>query len=93
MTSSIPSDTPQQQERVAQLKKMEANKIAPMACFLISDAAKEVNAQVFAVRANEIMLMSQPRPVRSVHNSEGWTPQEIADIAIPGNGPVSTVLL
>lgn len=83
MTSSIPSDTPQQQERVAQLKKMEANKIAPMACFLISDAAKEVNAQIFAVRANEIMLMSQPRPVRSVHDSDGWTPQKIADIAIP----------
>ena len=30
-------------------------------------AAKDVTAQIFAVRMNEIMLMSQPRPVRSVH--------------------------
>src|SRR5690625_1496356 len=42
MTSSIPDDTPQQRARVEQLKKMEANKIAPMACFLISDAAQDV---------------------------------------------------
>ena len=27
--------------------------------------------------------MSQPRPVRSVHMSEGWTPESIAEIAIP----------
>lgn len=83
MTSSIPDDTPQQRIRVEQLKKMEANKIAPMTGFLISDAAHEVNGQVFAVRANEIMLMSQPRPIRSVHKSDGWTPQDIADIAVP----------
>ncbi len=54
-----------------------------MAVYLASDAASEVTAQIFAVRANEIMLMSQPRPVRSVHMSEGWTPESIAQIAIP----------
>ncbi|QOT79843.1 SDR family NAD(P)-dependent oxidoreductase [Cupriavidus basilensis] len=83
MTSSIPSETPEEKARVAKLQKMEANKVAPMAAFLASDAAHEVNAQIFAVRANEIMLMSQPRPVRSVHMSEGWTPESIAQIAIP----------
>ncbi|MGE8616124.1 MAG: SDR family oxidoreductase [Achromobacter veterisilvae] len=83
MTSSIPTDTPQQRDRVEKLKKMEAGKIAPMAVYLLSDAAREVSGQIFAVRANEIMLMSQPRPVRSVHFSEGWTPRRIAEIAIP----------
>ena len=83
MTSSIPTDTPQQRDRVEKLKKMEAGKIAPMAVYLLSDAAREVSGQIFAVRANEIMLMSQPRPLRSVHFSEGWTPQRIAEIAIP----------
>ncbi len=83
MTSSIPVDTPAQRDRVEKLKKMEAGKIAPMAVYLLSDAAKEVTAQVFAVRANEIMLMSQPRPIRSVHYSEGWTPERIAEVAIP----------
>lgn len=83
MTSSIPTDTPQQRDRVEKLKKMEAGKIAPMAVYLLSDAAREVSGQIFAVRANEIMLMSQPRPVRSVHFSEGWTPRRIAEVAIP----------
>ena len=83
MTSSIPANTPEEKARVAKLQKMEAGKVAPMAVFLASDAAKDVNAQIFAVRANEIMLFSQPRPVRSVHMSEGWTPELIAEIAAP----------
>jgi NAD(P)-dependent dehydrogenase (short-subunit alcohol dehydrogenase family) len=83
MTSSIPSNTPQEKERVEKLKKMEARKVAPMAVYLVSDAAVAVTAQIFAVRANEIMLMSQPRPLRSVHHDGGWTPQAIAEVAIP----------
>lgn len=83
MTSSIPANTPEEKARVVKLQKMEAAKVAPMAVFLASDQAKEVNGQIFAVRANEIMLFSQPRPVRSVHMSEGWTPESIAEIAAP----------
>jgi len=83
MTSSIPAETEAEKARVEKLKKMEAGKVAPLAVYLASDAASEVTAQIFAVRANEIMLMSQPRPVRSVHYSEGWTPELIGEIAIP----------
>jgi len=83
MTSSIPANTPEEKARVLKLQKMESGKIAPMAVFLASDAAKDVNAQIFGVRANEIMLFSQPRPVRSVHMSTGWTPEAIAEIAAP----------
>ncbi len=35
------------------------------------------------MRNNEIFLMSQPRPVRSVHRSEGWTPESIAAQGMP----------
>jgi NAD(P)-dependent dehydrogenase (short-subunit alcohol dehydrogenase family) len=83
MTSSIPANTPEEKERVQKLQKMEADKIAPLVVYLGSDAAREVTAQIFSVRANEIMLFSQPRPVRSVHMSEGWTPETVASIAIP----------
>jgi NAD(P)-dependent dehydrogenase (short-subunit alcohol dehydrogenase family) len=83
MTSSIPANTEEEKARVLRLQKMEASKVAPMAVFLASDSAKEVNGQIFAVRANEIMLFSQPRPVRSVHMSTGWTPEAIAEIAAP----------
>jgi NAD(P)-dependent dehydrogenase (short-subunit alcohol dehydrogenase family) len=83
MIASIPTDTPEARVRVAKLQRMEAGKIAPMAVFLASDAARDVTGQVFAVRANEILLMSQPRPVRSVQRSEGWTPETISEHAIP----------
>ena len=36
--------------------------------------SKDITGQIFAVRANEIFLMSQNRPLRSVHRAEGWTP-------------------
>ncbi|MFO1510258.1 MAG: SDR family oxidoreductase [Steroidobacteraceae bacterium] len=83
MTSNIPAKTPAEQARVERLKQMTAAKIAPLAVFLASDAAGSVNGQVFTVRSNEIFLMSQPRPVRSVHRAEGWTPESIAQHAMP----------
>ncbi|ABF11279.1 SDR family NAD(P)-dependent oxidoreductase [Cupriavidus metallidurans] len=83
MTSSIPAETPEEKARVAKLQRMEAGKIAPMAVFLASDAARDVSGQIFAVRANEIMLMSHSRPIRSVHMGEGWTPEAIGEVAVP----------
>ena len=62
---------------------MEARKVAPLAVFLVSDASIAVSGQIFAVRANEIMLFSQPRPIRSVHYMPEWTPQLIAEVALP----------
>ncbi|MFC7554589.1 SDR family NAD(P)-dependent oxidoreductase [Pseudoroseomonas wenyumeiae] len=73
MTSSIPAETPEQKARVEKLKQMTPEKNAPLAVFLASDAAKDVNGQVFAARNNEIFLFSQPRPLRSTHRGEGWT--------------------
>jgi len=83
MISSIKTDTPEQEARVAKLKQMTPAKVAPMACYLMSGLAAEVSGQIFAVRNNEILLMSQPRPVRSIHCGSGWTAEAIADHAIP----------
>ena len=83
MISSIKTDSPEQEARVEKLRQMTPAKVAPMACYLVSDAAAEVTGQIFAVRNNEIFLMSQPRPVRSIHRAEGWTPETIAEHAIP----------
>jgi len=83
MTSSIPAETPEQQARVAKLQQMTPDKNAPLAVFLASDAASAFTGQVFATRYNEIFLMSQSRPLRSVHRSEGWTPALIAEHAAP----------
>ena len=83
MIGSIPTETEDQKARVEKLKSMETSKIAPLAVFLASDLAKDVTGQVFAVRANELFLMSQSRPLKTVHRSGGWTPQAIADEALP----------
>lgn len=87
MIGAIPAETPDQKARVEALKRMETHKIAPLAVYLGSDAAKDVTGQVFAVRANEIFVFNQHRPVRSAHRSEpdgaGWTPQTVAEHAIP----------
>jgi NAD(P)-dependent dehydrogenase (short-subunit alcohol dehydrogenase family) len=83
MIGSIPTETDDQKARVEKLKTMETAKIAPLAVFLLSDEAREVSGQIFSVRANEIFLMGQSRPLKSVHRAEGWTPESVASHAIP----------
>src|SRR5258705_48807 len=83
LIGTIPTETEAEKARVAKIQQMGPEKIAPICAFLLSDAAKDVTGQIFAVRMNEIFLMSQSRPLRSVHRGEGWTPQTIAEHAMP----------
>lgn len=83
MTASIPADSPEAIARIEKMKKMEASKVAPLAVYLASDAASHVSGQIFGVRANEIYFFSQIRMTRSIHRSEGWTPEDIAEHAMP----------
>ncbi|SDX80163.1 NAD(P)-dependent dehydrogenase, short-chain alcohol dehydrogenase family [Albimonas donghaensis] len=82
MLDSIPAKNPEEEARIERMKKMTTAKIAPLAVALLSDKS-DVNGQIFAVRSNEIFLMSQPRPIRSIHNAEGWTPETVLEHAIP----------
>jgi short-subunit dehydrogenase len=83
MTAGIPAETPEQKARVEKLKKMESAKIAPLAVYLASERAAKVSGQIFGVRANEIYFFSQIRMMRSMHRGDGWTPESIADEAMP----------
>jgi NAD(P)-dependent dehydrogenase (short-subunit alcohol dehydrogenase family) len=87
MIGTIPTDTDQQQDRVDKLKQMTPAKIAPLAVYLCSDAASAVTGQIFAIRNNEIFLMSQSRPIRGIHEGAGWTPESIAAHAMPALAP------
>ncbi|MNM86431.1 3-ketoacyl-(acyl-carrier-protein) reductase [compost metagenome] len=87
MVGSIPSDDPAQAARIEKVKAMTPDTIASLATFLGSDAAPQVNGQVFCMRRNEVFLMSQPRPLRSMHRSEGWTPQSLAEHMLPALAP------
>ena len=82
MVSSIP-DTPENAERHRINRMMSADKIAPFVVALCGDGAKDVTGQLFGVRRNEIYLFSQPRPIRSVHAGEGWTPETVLSRALP----------
>jgi NAD(P)-dependent dehydrogenase (short-subunit alcohol dehydrogenase family) len=79
MIDSIPTDTPEQKARVDTLKKLDADKIAPFVVALCGDAGAKVTGQIFGVRNNEIFLFSQPRPIRTAHTSDGWTPESVAE--------------
>jgi len=76
---NVPSETPEQKARLEIIKQMTPEKIAPLAVALLGDEAKDVTGQVFAVRNNEIFLMSQSRPIRTAHTSDGWTPETVSE--------------
>jgi NAD(P)-dependent dehydrogenase (short-subunit alcohol dehydrogenase family) len=83
MVSSIPAKTPEQQKRVEGLKKLVPEKVAALCVALSSEQASGVNGQVFGSRNNEIYLFSQPRPIRTAHTAEGWTPETIVERVFP----------
>jgi NAD(P)-dependent dehydrogenase (short-subunit alcohol dehydrogenase family) len=84
LIGTIPVDTPEQKARVERIQAtMTASKIAPIVVFLASDLSKDVTGQIFAVRKDEIFLMSQPRPLRVAHKDGGWTPQSLAETMLP----------
>jgi NAD(P)-dependent dehydrogenase (short-subunit alcohol dehydrogenase family) len=83
LIGTIPTETPEEKARVERMQQMGPEKIAALAVYLLGDAAKDVTGQIFAVRMNEIFLMGQSRPIRSIHRGEGWTPQSIAEHGMP----------
>jgi NAD(P)-dependent dehydrogenase (short-subunit alcohol dehydrogenase family) len=79
MTGSIPAETEAAKVRVARLQQMTPDKTAPLAVFLSSDKAEGISGQIFGIRNNELFLFSQPRPIRSLHRGDGWTPERLAE--------------
>jgi NAD(P)-dependent dehydrogenase (short-subunit alcohol dehydrogenase family) len=78
MIGSIPAETPEEKARVEKLQQMTPEKNAPLAVYLASDQAEGISGQIFSVRNNEIFLFQQTRPLRTLHRSEGWTPETVA---------------
>ncbi len=83
MVGTIPAETPEQQQRVEGLKRLVPERIAPLCVALLSDAAADVTGQIFGVRNNEIILFSQPRPIRIAHTEQGWTPNSVLERVLP----------
>ena len=81
MTATIPAgEDAASKARVERLKQMTPEQVAPLVAFLLSDAAAEVNGQVFVARGAEVSLFSLPQPTRSIHQAGGWTPETLAEV-------------
>ncbi len=92
MIDSIPAQSEEEKRRVERFREMTPDKIAPLAVYLASDAADGISGQIFAVRNNELFLFNQPRPIRSLHRSDGWTAERIAEQLKGAFGPSLTPL-
>jgi NAD(P)-dependent dehydrogenase (short-subunit alcohol dehydrogenase family) len=77
MIDSIPAETEAEKTRVARMREMTPEKIAPLVVYLASDRADGISGQIFSVRNNEIYLFNQTRPIRTLHRSDGWTPDKL----------------
>src|SRR5262245_36489041 len=77
MIESIPAQSEHDKRRIEAFQRMTPEKIAPLAVYLCSEAALGITGQIFSVRNNEIYLFNQPRPIKTIHRAEGWTPEEL----------------
>ena len=58
----------------------EPEAVAPMVVYLLSDAGRDVNAQIYSVVGRRISVWNQPAEVRSMWSADDqWTPGEIAE--------------
>lgn len=83
LIGTIPTTTEAEKLRVERMKRMTPAKIAPLVVALSADAAQHVTGQIFGVRSDEVFLFNQPRPVRGLGRSDGWTPETILEHAFP----------
>jgi hypothetical protein len=56
----------------------EAEDVAPMVVYLLSDAARHVTGQVYGVVGNKISVWGQPRELRAMYAPGRWSAEDIA---------------
>jgi NAD(P)-dependent dehydrogenase (short-subunit alcohol dehydrogenase family) len=84
MVASIPVTSDEHRDRLARMReKMRADQVASFVVALASEQSKDTTGQIFAVRGNEILLMSQPRPICAISRLQGWSPETVITHALP----------
>ena len=89
-TRMMDSVVPQNDEQAARLdrmkKTMRADQVAEFAVALCAPGA-DISGQIYAVRGDEILLFSQPRPIRSISRIGGWDVNSILEAGLPSLKP------
>ena len=57
----------------------DAEDVAPMVTYLLSDRSRDVTGQIYTVVGNKIAVWNQPREVRAMYADGRWTPEQIAE--------------
>jgi NAD(P)-dependent dehydrogenase (short-subunit alcohol dehydrogenase family) len=84
MIATIPVKDEATALRVERMKNgMRSDQVAQLAIALASPLSKDVSGQIIGARGNEVILFSQPRPVKSIARLEGWTPTTIIEHGFP----------
>ena len=88
LVATIPVKDEASRQRVEKFKHfMRAEQVARFCVALCADGASRVNGQIFVIRGNEVFLLSQPRPLRSIARPCGWEPEQIVDECLPAFEP------
>ena len=78
MIDSIPTETEEEKQRVERFQQMTPEKIAPLAVYLGSDKADgHLRADLRACATTRFSCSTRPRPIRTLHRSDGWTPEKL----------------
>ncbi|MCW5892941.1 MAG: SDR family NAD(P)-dependent oxidoreductase [bacterium] len=67
-------------QRTFQLGHTGPENVAPWVAWLATDAARDVNGQVFVVMGGIVALMNDPAPVRTIQTEGRWTPEAVATL-------------
>ncbi len=57
----------------------DAEDVAPMAVYLMSDKARHITGQVYTVSGGKIAIWNQPAELRAMFKDGRWSPREIAE--------------
>ena len=84
MIDTIPIRDEAQLARVERIRNaLRPDQVAQLAVALAAPAAANVTGQIFGARGNEVILFSQPRPIRTIARLEGWTPSDLIAQGFP----------
>jgi len=70
----------------------DAEDVAPMVVFLVSDKARHISGQVYTCTGGKIAVWNQPTEVRAMFKDGRWTPAEIEQ-RLPGTVGVERMAL
>jgi len=63
-----------------QMEKLAPEDVAPIVVYLATDAAADINGNIFGAMGGQISLYTYPTPVKSIHKNGRWTLDELQEI-------------